>query len=145
LKPAERPAYDKPDFAAAKTPEACFWDAPRNYALEFADACRASSRSERECPGLHDLADASNKGTCSTCKPNRSLSERGMFFERLTPPIEVDTPDGRGWAIFLRDYGWDFDDLWTVVLADGSKAKQAWTYRNSDIRFLDNATFGVGG
>jgi predicted nucleic acid-binding protein len=67
-----------------------------------------------------------------------------MFFERLIPPIEVDTPDGRGWAVFLRDYGWDFDDAWTVVLADGPKVKQAWTYRNSDIRFLDNATFGVG-
>jgi hypothetical protein len=63
-----------------------------------------------------------------------------MFFERLTPPIEVDTPDGRGWAIMFR---WDFDDLWTVALAEGPKVKQVWTYRNSDIRFLDNATFGV--
>jgi hypothetical protein len=31
-----------------------------------------------------------------------------------------------------------------VVLCGGPKAKQAWTYPNSDIRFLDNATFGVG-
>jgi hypothetical protein len=67
-----------------------------------------------------------------------------MFFERLIPPIEVDTPDGRGWAIFLRDLSWDTDDYWTVVLCGGPKAKQAWTYPNSDIRFLDNATFGVG-
>jgi hypothetical protein len=68
-----------------------------------------------------------------------------MFCLRLTPPIAVDTPDGRGWAIFLRDYGWDFDDVWTVVLCGGPKAKQAWTYSNSDILFLDNFTFGVGG
>jgi hypothetical protein len=30
------------------------------------------------------------------------------------------------------------------VLCGGPKAKQAWTYPNSDIRFLDNFTFGVG-
>lgn len=64
-----------------------------------------------------------------------------MFFERLEPPIEVDTPLGRGWAIFLRDYGYDHDDLWTVLI---SATRQFWTFRNQDIRAVKNYTFGVG-
>ena len=60
---------------------------------------------------------------------------------RLEPPIEVHTPQGRGWAMFLRDYGWDHDDLWTCLMAD---TKEFWTFRNKDIRGVDNVTFGVG-
>ena len=64
-----------------------------------------------------------------------------MIALRLEPPIEVDTPMGRGWAIIWRDYGYDHDDLWTVAI---SATKQPWTFRNRDIRFLRNYTFGVG-
>ena len=64
-----------------------------------------------------------------------------MIALRLEPPIEVDTPAGRGYAIIWRDYGYDHDDLWTCVIAE---TKQFWTYRNKDIRAVDNVTFGVG-
>jgi hypothetical protein len=63
---------------------------------------------------------------------------------RIEPPFEVVTPDGKGWAIFIRDPGWCVDDAWTVVLAEGPKAGQAWTYLNPAIRFPTNFTFGVG-
>ena len=64
-----------------------------------------------------------------------------MIALRLEPPIEVETPHGRGYAIIWRDYGYDHDDLWTCVIAS---TKQFWTYRNKDIRAVDNVTFGVG-
>jgi hypothetical protein len=38
-----------------------------------------------------------------------------IFILRLEPPIEMDTPKGRGLAILFRDYGHDTDDMWTVV------------------------------
>src|ERR1700722_16738228 len=64
-----------------------------------------------------------------------------MLALRLEPPIEVDTPKGRGWAILFRDYGFDHDDLWTVLI---SETKEYWTFCNPEIRGVDNATFGVG-
>ena len=64
-----------------------------------------------------------------------------MMFLRLNPPIEMDTPHGRGWAIFVRDYGYDHDDLWTCVIAE---TKEIWTFRNNQIKVVDNVTFGVG-
>jgi hypothetical protein len=60
---------------------------------------------------------------------------------RLEPPIEVETPKGRGWAIVLRDYGYDYDDLWTCLI---SETKEFWTFRNKEIKGVDNLTFGVG-
>jgi hypothetical protein len=50
-----------------------------------------------------------------------------MLILRLDPPMEVDTPHGRGWAILFRDYGFDYDDLWTVVIND---TREIWTFRN---------------
>ena len=43
-----------------------------------------------------------------------------MTILRFEPPIELDTPKGKGWAIFLRDYGFDHDDLWTVIISANS-------------------------
>ena len=60
---------------------------------------------------------------------------------RLDPPIEVETPLGRGWAVFIRDYGYDHDDLWTVLI---SSTMQFWTFRNKYVRGVKNYTFGVG-
>lgn len=62
-----------------------------------------------------------------------------MFVLRLEPPIEMDTPRGRGLAILFRDYGHDHDDLWTVVLNDTG---EFWTFRNADVRATTNFTFG---
>ena len=64
-----------------------------------------------------------------------------MLVLRLEPPIEVDTPLGRGWAIIWRDYGYDHEDLWTCLIC---KTMQFWTFRNRDIRGVKNYTFGVG-
>lgn len=57
----------------------------------------------------------------------------------LEPPIELDTPRGRGWAIIFRDYGHDIDDLWTVVINDTG---EIWTFRNPEVRAVANVTFG---
>lgn len=64
-----------------------------------------------------------------------------VIFHELTTPIEVDTPMGRGWAVFIRDYGFHYDDLWTVLI---SSTMQFWTFRNKHIRGVKNYTFGVG-
>ena len=63
-----------------------------------------------------------------------------MLVLRLNPPIELDTPKGRGWAIIWRDYGFDHDDLWTVLI---SATKELWTFTNREVRGVDNVTFGV--
>ena len=66
-----------------------------------------------------------------------------MIALRLEPPIEVETPAGKGWAIIWRDReAADHDDLWERALL--AETKQFWTYRNKDIRAVDNVTFGVG-
>ena len=57
---------------------------------------------------------------------------------RLDPPLPVVTPNGKGMAHVLIDYGVDFDLCW-VVFQDDS---QCWTWRNQDIRAETNTTFG---
>jgi len=64
-----------------------------------------------------------------------------MLALRLSPPIELETPKGRGWAIIWRDYGFDHDDLWTCIIA---ATKEIWTFRNQEVRSVSNVTFGVG-
>jgi hypothetical protein len=64
-----------------------------------------------------------------------------MLVLRLDPPIEVTTPKGKGWAVIWRDYGFDHDDLWTVLI---SETKEFWTFRNNEVRGADNVTFGIG-
>jgi hypothetical protein len=61
-----------------------------------------------------------------------------MFILRLEPPIEMETPRGRGLAILFRDYGHDTDDMWTVVLGDGA----FWTFSNRDVHATANVTWG---
>ena len=58
---------------------------------------------------------------------------------RLEPPIPLETPKGLGFALFLRDYGMDHDDLWTVAITE---TREVWTFRNSEVRVVENATFG---
>lgn len=61
-----------------------------------------------------------------------------MFILRLEPPVELDTPKGRGLAIIFRDYGHDTQDQWTVVLDNG----QVWTFLNAEVRATPNVTWG---
>ena len=57
---------------------------------------------------------------------------------RLDPPLPVVTPQGKGLAHILIDYGIDFDLCW-VVFQDNA---ECWTWRNQDIRAETNITFG---
>jgi hypothetical protein len=57
---------------------------------------------------------------------------------RLDPPLPVVTPQGKGLAHVLIDYGIDFDLLWVVFQDTG----ECWTWRNQDIRAESNITFG---
>lgn len=56
---------------------------------------------------------------------------------RLDPPIPLDTPHGPGLAHIVLDYGIDHDLQWVVFIrATG----ECWTFRNSDVRAVTNAT-----
>lgn len=57
---------------------------------------------------------------------------------QLNPPLPVVTPDGKGLAHIVFDYGPEHDLLWTVFLENG----ECWTYRNPDIRADTNITMG---
>jgi hypothetical protein len=57
---------------------------------------------------------------------------------QLDPPIPVKTPKGNGYAQILIDYGPDYDLLWVVFQDSG----ECWTWRNSDIRAVNNITLG---
>lgn len=57
---------------------------------------------------------------------------------QLDPPIPVLTPEGKGLAHVLIDYGPEYDLIW-VVFQD---SKECWSWRNQDIRAETNLTFG---
>lgn len=48
----------------------------------------------------------------------------------LDPPIPVETPRGRGLAIYLIEYGPEYDLYWITVL----ESSDCFTYNNRDIR-----------
>jgi len=58
---------------------------------------------------------------------------------QLNPPLPLWTPKGAGLAVLVRDYGVDHDDLWTVIL---NETGEVWTFRNSEVRGVENATLG---
>lgn len=62
-----------------------------------------------------------------------------MFMLKLDPPIPVETPKGKGYAIFIRDYSLEYDDMWTVVLDSNG---EFWTFNNKDVRAQKNYTLG---
>lgn len=61
---------------------------------------------------------------------------------RLDPPIPVTTPIGPGHAHFIRDYGTEWDDIWTVLITRGEHANEFWSFPNSVIRGDTNITMG---
>lgn len=62
-----------------------------------------------------------------------------MTLLQLNPSIPINTPKGFGEAVVLIDYGPEFDLMWVTFLdSDGS----CWTYRNSEIRAIENKTLG---
>ena len=61
-----------------------------------------------------------------------------MFILRLDPPLPVTTPKGPALAILFRDYGCEYDDLWTCVDLNG----EFWTWPNHQVRAQKNITMG---
>lgn len=49
----------------------------------------------------------------------------------LNPPIPVETPLGKGQAIYLIEYGPEIDLYWITVL---EASRECFTYNNRDIR-----------
>jgi hypothetical protein len=58
---------------------------------------------------------------------------------RIDPPIPMLTPKGKGLCHFMRDYGIEFDDLWTVAI---DATGEIWTFKNNEVRFEQNITAG---
>lgn len=57
---------------------------------------------------------------------------------QLNPPLPVKTPEGKGMAHVIIDYGPEADLIW-VVFQDGN---EIWCWRNQDVRAEKNITFG---
>lgn len=58
---------------------------------------------------------------------------------QLNPSIPVDTPKGKGQAVFLIDYSPEHDLYWVVFLDENC---ECWTFNNKDIRVQSNYTLG---
>lgn len=61
-----------------------------------------------------------------------------MIFQ-LSPPIEVLTPLGKGWALVLIDYGISINSVWVVRLDDKGQVKH---FDSNDIRVVANPMLG---
>lgn len=49
----------------------------------------------------------------------------------LNPPIPVETPEGSGQALYLIEYGPEYDLYWITVL---ESSRECITFNNRDIR-----------
>lgn len=58
---------------------------------------------------------------------------------QLNPPIELETPKGKGMAWFLIDYGIEHNLMYTVAIHDTS---EIWTFSNPYVRATKNITLG---
>jgi hypothetical protein len=58
---------------------------------------------------------------------------------QLNPPIPVDTPNGKGLAHVLIDYGPEFDLLWVCFI---DQTRECWTFNNRSIKAQPNITMG---
>ncbi len=60
---------------------------------------------------------------------------------QLNPPIPLLTPKGPGRAIIVIDYSEDHDLVWTCFI---DSSGEIWSFRNQEVRQVDNLTFGRG-
>lgn len=56
-----------------------------------------------------------------------------IHISQINPPIPVITPKGKGLAYFIRDYGPDAQDIWTVCISEGECNGQFWSFQNPEI------------
>lgn len=59
---------------------------------------------------------------------------------RIQPPISVRTPLGDGWALFMIDYGPDWNTCWIVQIYETGQIKH---FDSNDIRIAANPTYGT--
>lgn len=62
-----------------------------------------------------------------------------MSILQLNPPLELETPKGKGYAWFLIDYGAESDLYWVTAISETS---EVWTFANHEIRAAKNITLG---
>lgn len=58
---------------------------------------------------------------------------------QLNPPIELDTPKGKGLAWFVIDYGIEHNLMYTVAIHDTG---EIWTFSNPEVKATKNITAG---
>lgn len=58
---------------------------------------------------------------------------------QLNPPIELDTPKGKGLAWFVIDYGIEHNLMYTVAI---NNTGEIWTFSNPEVRATKNITSG---
>jgi hypothetical protein len=61
-----------------------------------------------------------------------------MAMLQLDPPIEVDTPKGKGYAEVIIDYGLESDVHFMCLINNG----EIWVYPAKDIRTTKNISVG---
>lgn len=57
---------------------------------------------------------------------------------QLNPTIPLFTPKGPARAVALIDYGEDHDLIWVCFV---NESGECWSFRNQDIRQVENLTF----
>ena len=70
----------------------------------------------------------------------RTSSSRPLMMTQLNPPLPLETPKGKAWAVALIDYGPQWELQWVTFVRDTG---ECWTFRNSQIRQGDNYTFAL--
>ena len=58
---------------------------------------------------------------------------------QLNPPLPVDTPQGKGYAFAVIDYGMEHHLLWVVTMDSNG---EVWTVANPELRVRSNWTMG---
>lgn len=66
------------------------------------------------------------------------------MIKELRQPLWMETPKGRGQALFLRDPGHESDVEWCVAIYEGPHTGELWWTGNAHVRLLSNWTLRRG-
>jgi hypothetical protein len=58
---------------------------------------------------------------------------------QLNPTIPLITPKGKGFAHLVIDYSQEHDLMWVVFI---NESGECWTFKNSEVRIVDNLSLG---
>lgn len=56
---------------------------------------------------------------------------------QLNPTIPLETPKGKGYALFIIDYSQEHDLIFVVAI---NETGEIWSFKNKDVRCLNNVT-----